>query len=93
MELNMNAKEKRNNVSQKLRFGLKLSYGFGNLAANLLLTTANAFISYFYTESVGISVATVGIILLAGRVLDGIADIVMGMIVDKTKSKYGKARP
>jgi len=93
MELNTNAKEKRNNVSQKLRFGLKLSYGFGNLAANLLLTTANAFISYFYTESVGISVATVGIILLAGRVLDGIADIVMGMIVDKTKSKYGKARP
>ncbi len=93
MELKSNIEEKRSNVSQKLGFGTKLSYGFGNLAANLLLTTANAFISYFYTESVGIAVATVGIILLAGRVLDGIADIAMGIIVDKTKSKYGKARP
>ncbi|WP_459481066.1 MFS transporter [Clostridium saccharoperbutylacetonicum] len=93
MELDANTNIKNDTNSQKLKFSQKISYGFGNLAANLLLTTANAFISYFYTESVGITVATVGIILLAGRVLDGIADIAMGMIVDKTKSKYGKARP
>lgn len=80
-------------VSEKLGVGRKITYGFGNLAANLLLTTANAFISYFYTDSIGLTAATVGIILLAGRIIDGIADIGMGIIVDKTKSKYGKARP
>ena len=78
---------------KKLGVGRKVTYGFGNLAANLLLTTANAFISYFYTDSVGLTAASVGLILLAGRILDGIADIGMGIIVDKTKSKYGKARP
>lgn len=77
----------------KLSFRTKFSYGLGNLSANLVITTANAFISYFYTDSVGIAAAMVGIILLAGRILDGVADIVMGIIVDRTKSKYGKARP
>lgn len=82
-----------NNISDKVGLGEKISYGFGNLAGNLLLTTANTFISFFYTDVAGIAVATVGFILLAGRILDGVADLTMGAIVDKTKTKYGKARP
>ena len=73
--------------------GEKVSYGLGNTAANLLLTTANMFIAFFYTEIGGIAAATVGTILLAARLLDGASDIAMGIIVDKTSSKHGKARP
>ena len=91
LEANNNIKEEID--SGKIGLGEKVSYGFGNLAGNLLLTTANTFISFFYTDIAGIGVATVGFILLAGRILDGVADLTMGVIVDKTKTKYGKARP
>lgn len=91
--MEMKLDEQPINNEGKLSIKTKLSYGLGNLSANLVITTANAFISYFYTDSVGIAAAMVGIILLAGRILDGIADIVMGIVVDRTKTKYGKARP
>lgn len=93
MELESNTTVKENKNLNKMGFGEKISYGFGNLSANLLLTTANMFISFFYTEIAGISIAVVGMILLLGRVLDGVADLGMGAIVDKTKTKHGKARP
>lgn len=90
---NINIDVSVNSENNKVGLVEKVSYGFGNLAGNLLLTTANTFISFFYTDIAGIAVATVGFILLAGRILDGIADLTMGAIVDKTKTKYGKARP
>lgn len=93
MELEPNTTIKEKTNSNKMGLGEKMSYGFGNLAANLLLTTANTFISFFYTEVAGISIAVVGMILLLGRVFDGVADLGMGVIVDKTKTKHGKARP
>lgn len=93
MDTNSNVEVSINNENKKIGLGEKVSYGFGNLAGNLLLTTANTFISFFYTDVAGIAVATVGFILLAGRILDGVADLTMGAIVDKTKTKYGKARP
>lgn len=70
-----------------------VAYGGGNLAANMLVTTAGAFITYFYTEVAGIAMLTVGFILSVCRICDGISDLCMGAIVDKTHSKYGKARP
>ncbi|MED3728375.1 glycoside-pentoside-hexuronide (GPH):cation symporter [Priestia filamentosa] len=79
--------------TQKLAGVEKVSYGLGNLSANLLITTANSFIVFFYTEIAGIAAATVGTLLLIARIFDGVTDLGMGMIVDKTKSKYGKARP
>ncbi len=70
-----------------------IAYGGGNLAANLLITTASNFITYYYTESVGISMAVAGMILAGCRIFDGVTDLFMGAIIDKTRSKYGKARP
>ena len=45
----------------------RITYGFGNLAANLMITTANAFITYFYTDVVGLTISVVGTILLFAR--------------------------
>lgn len=47
----------------------------------------------YYTDSVMISAAAVGGIMLASRIFDGISDLVMGAILDKTKTRWGKARP
>ncbi|WP_400246099.1 MFS transporter [Niallia sp. JL1B1071] len=95
----MNAEQKKledsviESSNEKLKGKEKFSYGLGNLAANLLITTANTFIIYFYTEIAGIAVATVGTMLMIARIFDGATDLGMGLLVDKTRSKYGKARP
>ena len=85
--------DKRVELGNSMKASQKITFGFGNLAANLLITTASGFITYYYTDIVGLSVAVVGILLMCARWFDGVTDLVMGAIVDKTKSKYGKARP
>lgn len=79
--------------NQKLKFKEKFSYGLGNLSANLLITTANTFITFYYTEVAGIAIAIVGTLLLFARIFDGASDLVMGVVVDKTRTKHGKGRP
>ena len=52
-----------------------------------------AVLTLFYTDYAGVSVAVVGLAMLISRVFDGTSDVIMGVIVNKTKSKWGKARP
>lgn len=52
-----------------------------------------AFLTFYYTNVVGLDVGKVGTILLISRVFDGLSDLLMGYIIDKTNSKWGKARP
>ena len=53
----------------------------------------SAFLLFYYTDYAGVSAAAVGSIMFISRLLDGFSDLAMGVIVDRTKSKYGKARP
>lgn len=76
-----------------LTFGKKAIYGSGNFAANLMNCTVGTYISFYYTEVAGLPIAAVGIILLLCRLLDGVTDLCMGVVVENTKSKNGKARP
>lgn len=50
----------------------------------------SAFLLFYYTDYVHVSAAT---IMLLSRVLDGVTDLIMGVIVDRTKSRFGKCRP
>lgn len=77
----------------RLSFGEKLSYGFGDCAANVYVAMASTFLTAYYTDTVGLAALAVGTMMLIARIFDGVTDLVMGAIVDKTKSKYGKARP
>lgn len=81
----------KNNI--KLSFMSKVAYGSGNFAANLMNCTVGTYISFYYTEVAGLPIAAVGIILLLCRILDGVTDLCMGAIVERTQTKYGKARP
>ncbi|MGN1030531.1 MAG: MFS transporter [Butyricicoccaceae bacterium] len=77
----------------KLTVGTRIAYGFGDTACNIVYGMISALLVLFYTDYAGIPVATVGLVMLISRIFDGTSDAIMGIIVSKTKSKWGKARP
>lgn len=82
-----------NGVSQKMSFLEKFSYGAGNMGICLCTTVITTFAMYFYTNVVGINILQVGTILLFGGIVDALSNAFMGVIVDHTKSRWGKCRP
>lgn len=71
----------------------KAVMGIGNVGSNLCWTFMSMYITMYYTNSVGIAAATVGTIMLIARLLDGISDIVFGILIEKAHFKMGKIRP
>lgn len=80
-------------LTEKIGFREKFFYGGGDLASNLVLVLTSTYVTFFYTDALGLSPAIIGAIMMLSRLFDGVSDIVMGFVMDKTKSKYGKARP
>ncbi|WP_020209978.1 MFS transporter [Gilvimarinus chinensis] len=79
--------------ASKLSVLEKSGYAMGDAAANLVWRGALAYLAVFYTDTLGITAAAAAALLLLVRVSDGITDIIMGMIADRTQTKYGKFRP
>lgn len=77
----------------RLSFAEKLSYSAGDCGGQIYVTLCTYFLTGFYTDTVGIAAAAVGTMMLVARLFDGTSDLIMGAILDKTNSKYGKARP
>lgn len=77
----------------KLKFGERLAFGLGDAGCNFVWSTMSFFLMVYLTDSVGLAAATVGTITFVARLLDGFTDLSMGVIIDKTDSKAGKARP
>lgn len=90
--LNYKQKGKDMNEFAKVPPKEKLAYCFGDPALTLMYTMTTTLLIYFYTNVVGISAGSVGMIMLVSRVFDGVSDVIMGTIIDRTHSKYGKAR-
>lgn len=80
---------KNGRLSWKTRF----AYGCGDTACNVVFGMISTVLTLFYTDYVGVSAATVGMVMLLSRLFDGFSDVVMGFIVEKTNSKWGKSRP
>ncbi len=76
-----------------LGWGTRFAYGCGDTACNVVFGMISTLLTLFYTDYVGVSPATVGMVMLLSRLFDGFSDAVMGIIVEKTNSKWGKARP
>ncbi|UOR13045.1 MFS transporter [Halobacillus amylolyticus] len=70
-----------------------LNYGTGFFGVILVWTLVGTFLTFYYTDVAGISAGVVGTLMLVARLFDGVTDIGMGTLVDRTKSKHGKARP
>ncbi len=77
----------------KLSIREKICYAFGDGAANIAWRGVAAFLMIYYTDVFGLSPAVVGTLMLLVRLSDGVSDVAMGAICDRTKTKYGKFRP
>lgn len=71
----------------------KVGYSLGDAASNLYFQTFILFLPIFYTDVFGISAAALGTMLLVTRIFDAFNDPVMGMIADRTNTRWGKFRP
>ena len=78
---------------EPLKFREKLGYGLGDTASNFFFATFNVFLLYYYTDIFGITAAAVGTMFLLTKILDAVSDPIMGLIADRTNSRWGKFRP
>lgn len=85
--------DKKNSSSDALSLSVRLGYGSGDVACNIVFGMISTLLTLFYTDYVGISPVVVGMVMLISRIFDGTSDVIMGIIVNKTNSKWGKARP
>jgi GPH family glycoside/pentoside/hexuronide:cation symporter len=70
-----------------------IAFAVGDGGCNLVWTTIGSYLTLYYTDSVGLAAATIGTMMLLTRLLDGISDLIMGSIIDRTHTRWGKARP
>lgn len=79
--------------SDKLSMREKISYGFGDFASCLYWKSISDFLPIFYTDVFGLTAAAVATMQGTSRSFDALFDIVIGMLGDRTKSRWGKFRP
>ena len=83
----------KQSLTEKISTKEKVSYGCGDLTSNLILVLTSTFVAYFYTDALGLNAAIIGSIMMFSRFADGVTDMLMGYVMDRVKTKYGKARP
>ncbi|MDR2381058.1 MAG: MFS transporter [Bifidobacteriaceae bacterium] len=71
----------------------KILYSFGDVGSNFVWTFTSSFLVLYYTDSALISAAFVGSMMFFTRVFDAGSDLVMGLVIEKTRTRFGKARP
>lgn len=77
----------------KLTAKEKVSYGLGAVGKDMVYMLSASYILYYYQDILGVSAIAMGMILMAARVFDAFNDPVMGVLVAKTRTKWGKFRP
>lgn len=81
--------EEKKNLSGKEKF----AYGIGAVGKDMVYMLSASYISIYFLDVMGISAAAIAILLMAARVFDAFNDPIMGVLVAKTKTKWGKFRP
>ena len=76
-----------------LKWYNKVGYGSGDIAGNVVYALLSSFVMIYLTDTIGMSAGIVGTLIAVSKIFDGITDIFFGAMIDKTKSRFGKARP
>ena len=71
----------------------KIGYGFGDMSSSMFWKLFSYFLPFFYSNVFGLSLADAGILMLVTRIWDAVSDPMMGIIADRTKTRWGKYRP
>lgn len=94
-ERNSEVKE-MNEVEKKVKIGLwrqRIGYGSSDFACNLIWQMISLYLLYFYTNVMHLNAGAVSVMFLVTKVIDGISDLIVGFLIDKTNTKWGKSRP
>lgn len=83
---------KSNDPNAPLGVVERTAYMSGNIGIALLNTIISSFVMFYYTDVMMLDFGIVSTLLLVSRIFDGVTDLIMGTIVDRTHSKYGKSR-
>ncbi|WP_115726656.1 glycoside-pentoside-hexuronide (GPH):cation symporter [Actinomyces culturomici] len=73
--------------------GRKFGYGVGAVGKDMVYALVSGFILYFYNDVLGASGTFIGVMMMAARVFDAFNDPIMGVIVEKTRTRWGRFRP
>ena len=91
--MSVNSESKVNEVGTKLPLKEKIGYSLGDTASHFVWDMVGFWILIFYTDTFGISAAAAGTIMLIARAWDMVSDPLMGIIADRTHTRWGKFRP
>ena len=83
---------KHDDPNGKLGWGERLAYGSGGFAFNMINGIIGSFLTIYFTSAAGLNAGIIATILAVSKIFDGISDLIMGRIVDRTDTKMGKAR-
>ena len=76
-----------------MKFTEKIGYGFGDMSSSMFWKLFSYFLPFFYSNVFGLSLADAGVLMLVTRIWDAVSDPMMGIIADRTKTRWGKYRP
>jgi len=80
-------------LSDRLSIREKIGYGLGDAGGTVITCLIMNFLTFFYTDVFGLTPAIVGTLFIALRVIDAISDPLMGILADRTQSRFGRFRP
>jgi GPH family glycoside/pentoside/hexuronide:cation symporter len=76
-----------------MKLSEKIGYGFGDMSSSMFWKLFSYFLPFFYSNVFGLSLADAGILMLVTRIWDAVSDPMMGIIADRTRTRWGKYRP
>ena len=85
-----------NEVEKKVKIGLwrqRIGYGSSDFACNLIWQMISLYLLYFYTNVMHLNAGAVSVMFFVTKVIDGISDLIVGFLIDKTNTRWGKSRP
>lgn len=83
---------KHNDPNASLGWGERIGYGTGGFAFNMINGIIGSFLTIYFTSAVGLDAAIISTIFAVSKVFDGVSDLIVGRLLDKTKSEFGKGR-
>lgn len=77
----------------RIGLGERLSYGCGDFGYSIAYNMASGFLLFYYVNVIGLPPGPVGVIFLIARSFDGVVDVLVGIAVDRTQTRWGRTRP
>ena len=81
------------NEKKYLKWYNKVGYGSGDIAGNVVYVLLSTFVMFYLTNTAGLNAGVIGTLMMLARIFDGVSDIFFGTVIDKTRTRMGRARP